>query len=312
MSPPCILHPQRRQSGAAILVAMLVVAMAAMAATGFVFRTSLEWRKYDNARAVAQARWVVRAAEHWAAALLRDDGRRSSADHRDELWAKELPPVDTEGYTVSGRVEDLDGRFNINNLINAGQVDEAQLTLFSRLLQLLEMPPELADAVADWLDADDERRLGQGSERESYLTRVPANVPGNRPVLVLAELAPVAGMTEDFLQRLEGHVTALPTRTRINVNTASAEVITALVSGLSLEEAYTLVALRDKSHFRNLTDFEQALAPGLSAMADMASVSSDYFLVRARARHERIQVGSRALLHREPERSPVIVWRTTL
>lgn len=300
------------QSGAAILVAMLVVALAAMAATGFVFRASLEWRKFENGTSAAQARWVVRAAEQWAAVLLRDDGRRSAVDHRGELWAKELPPVEAEGYTVSGRIEDLDGRFNVNNLVKEGVAVEDQLLLFRRLLRLLELPEGLADDVADWLDADDESRSGSGRESIPYLAQSPPVAPGNRPVIGLAELAAVRGMAPAILQRLEPHVAAMPESGPVNVNTASAEVMAALVSGLTLEEAYTLAARRDRTYFRNLTDFEQALPPGLSPMNDMAAVTSRYFMVRARARHERIHVGSRALLKREPDTRPVLIWRASL
>jgi general secretion pathway protein K len=119
---PCFPSPApaRRQRGAAVLVAMLVVAMAAVAASGFMFRSQVEWRRLDNLIRQNQARLVLRATGDWAASVLRDDAQNSSADYRGEAWATQLPPVEAEGFRVSGRIEDQDGRVDLNNLVADG------------------------------------------------------------------------------------------------------------------------------------------------------------------------------------------------
>lgn len=302
----------RRQRGMAILVAMLVVALATIAATGFIFQASLEWRKYENAASLTQARWVLRAAEHWAAAVLRDDARQGNVDHLGEIWARPLPPVDSEGYALTGQVEDQDGRFNLNNLVANGVVDTKQLAMLGRLLALLDLPEALAPDIADWLDADDKTLQGEGDERANYLTRQPPVTPANRPLVSLGELARVLGVDVRVMARLAPYVTVLPERNRINVNTASAEVLAALVPGMGLDQAYTLAARRDRSYFRDQADFNQALPAGLTAMDDMVATASRFFLVRARARHERVDVGGRALLRRDGGALPVFVWRASL
>jgi general secretion pathway protein K len=296
----------------AIIIAMLVLAIAAIVASGFMFRAAMEWRKFDNATSLIQARWVLRAAENWAGAVLRDDGRQSSVDHRGELWAKELPPVDSEGYALSGRVEDLDGRFNINNLVKNGVVEPTQLAVFQRLLRALDLPETIAAYTADWLDKDDETYGGDEPETAFYRTLDPPLAPADRPLVSVDELIRVRGMDATTLARLRPFVAALPERAGVNVNTAPAEVLAALVDGLTMEQAYTLAARRDRAYFRDLADFGQALPPGLAPVTDMARTDSRYFLVTARARHDRVNIGSRALLKRDANSNPVLIWRASL
>ena len=301
-----------RQGGAAVIVAMMVVALAAMAATGFMFREQLAWRKLENSADLDQARWILRAAEQWGATVLMDDARNSATDHLGEAWAQELPPVESEGYEISGRIEELDGRFNLNNLVTGGRADERQLAIFQRLLALLHLPAELSWNIADWLD-DDQEPLRQGSaESAYYLGLTPPREAADRPLASVDELIGVKGMNKDFLEQLRPYVAALPTGSRINVNTAPPEILAAVAEGMTLEEAHALAARRDRAWFRDLGEYQRALPRGISAATDLIAVSSEYFVVRARARHGRIAVGSRALLHRNGSQLPTIMWRASL
>jgi general secretion pathway protein K len=302
----------RRQRGAAVLVAMLVVALAAMAASSFMFRSHVEWRRLENFTHLDQAHWVLRATERWGAAVLLIDARQSSVDHLGEPWAMQLPPVESEGYRVSGRLEDQDGRFNLNNLVSQGKVDSRQLMIFVRLLRALRLPENLAMAVADWLDVDDTPLNEDGAESAYYAGLARPYRPANRPLVSLNELLRVKGFERKILDELRPFVTALPTYTRINVNTARPEVLAALVDGLVPAEAYALVAKRERIYYRNAQDFQQALPEGLTSPEDMVTVSSQYFLAQARIRRERLATGSQALFHRAGPGSPTLLWRAEL
>ncbi|MFA5081796.1 MAG: type II secretion system minor pseudopilin GspK [Hydrogenophilaceae bacterium] len=301
-----------RQRGAAVIVAMLVVALATIAAAGFMFRSQLEWRKFENAANLDQARWILRAAEQWAATVLMDDARNSRVDHRGEAWAQELPPVESEGYVISGRMEEQDGSFNLNNLVVDGQIDEQQLAVFQRLLKVLRLPAELAWHVADWLDSDQEPLQPGSAESAYYLGLTPPYTAADRPLVSVDELTRVKGVDRDILGQLRPFVAALPRGNRVNVNTAPAEVLAALVESLTLDEAQALTAQRDRIWFRDTAEFQRALPHGLSVNTGLATVSSEYFVVRASARHGRISVGSRALLHRMGTQLPTILWRASL
>ncbi len=300
-----------RQGGAAVLVAMLVVAMAAMAASSFMFRSQVEWRRLENLTRQDQARWVLRAADQWAASVLQDDARHSSVDHRGEAWATQLPPVEAEGFRVSGKIDDQDGRFNLNNLVANGKINPEQLAIFMRLLRALHLPENLAVLVADWLDADDIPLNDDSAESAYYAGLSPPYQAANRPLSRVNELLRVKGFDRNVFSVLLPFVTALPSKTPINVNTAPPEVLAALVDGLVLDDAYSLVAKRERTYYRNIQDFQQALPYGLSLPGGL-SVSSQYFLVRASIRHERLSLGSQALYRREGQASPTLVWRAAL
>lgn len=309
---PIASMPPSRQAGAAVLVAMLVVALATLAASSFMFRSHVEWRHLENMTRLDQAQWILRAAERWGAAVLMDDARQSSVDHLGEAWATQLPPVEAEGYQVSGRMEDQNGRFNLNNIVQAGKTDERQLLAFRRLLKALNLPDELATAAMDWMDDDDLPITQDSAENVYYSSLNPPYRAANRPLIRLNELLQVKGFNRDILVTLRPYVTALPTRTAVNLNTARPEVLVALVEGLTPTEAYAMVAKRERAYYRNVQDFQQALPAGLAFPHDMVSVSSHYFLAQARIRQGRMNLGSQALLQRTGSKLPQLVWRAEL
>lgn len=302
----------RRQRGAAVLVAMLVVAIAALAASSFMFRSQVEWRRFENLSRMDQAQWVLRAAQQWGATVLLDDARNSSVDHRGEAWATRLPPVEAENYRIWGLMEDQEGRFNLNNLVANGEIDKQQLAIFVRLLSALRLPESLAGAVADWIDADDLPFNSNSVDSPYYATLQTPYRATNQPLININELLRVKDMDRNTLAMLRPFVTVLPTRTPINVNTASPEVLVALVQGLSSEEAYSMVAKRERTYYRNITDFQQALPSGTTAPASGISVSSQYFLVQARASNERLSIGNQALYRRVGAALPNLIWRADL
>jgi general secretion pathway protein K len=302
----------QRQRGAAVLVAMLVVAIAALAASSFMFRSQVEWRRFENLSRMDQAQWVLRAAQQWGATVLLDDARNSSVDHRGEAWATRLPPVEAENYRISGLMEDQEGRFNLNNLVANGEIDKQQLAIFVRLLSALRLPDSLAGAVADWIDADDLPFNSNSVDSPYYVTLQTPYRATNQPLININELLRVKDMDRNTLAMLRPFVTVLPTRTPINVNTASPEILVALVPGLSSEEAYSMVAKRERTYYRNITDFQQALPSGTTAPASGISVSSQYFLVQARASNERLSIGNQALYRRVGADMPNLVWRADL
>ena len=112
----------KSQRGAALIVAMLIVALAVIATSNFVFQAHVHWRKLENATNTDQARWLLRAAEQWGATVLLDDALQNSVDHLGETWAREMPPVVAEGYHMSGRILEQNGLFNLNNLVLDGKV----------------------------------------------------------------------------------------------------------------------------------------------------------------------------------------------
>jgi len=127
----------------------------------------------------------------------------------------------------------------------------------------------------------------------------------------VAELALVRGFDHGVRARLRPFVTALPRFTPVNVNTASPEVLAAVVEGLGLDGARALVAQRERAYFRSFDEFHRQLPPGLIVSADSISVSSDYFMATLRVTIGGAQARGVALLAHGNARRPDIVWRKT-
>src|SRR5437773_365412 len=96
-----------------------------------------------------------------------------------------------------------------------------------RLLAVLGLDAALADALADWTDADDTPRP-LGAERAYYLGLTPPYAPRNAPLGSVGELALVRGFTRPVVERLRPYVT-VAREARVNPNTASREVLLAVV-----------------------------------------------------------------------------------
>ena len=147
-----------KQRGVAVLTAMLVVAIGTIIAVNLLWQGTLDLRRTESALAADQGLMFMQGAEAWAADILRQDMVDSPAsDNLGEQWATQLPPLPVDGGTIIGKLEDLQGRFNLNNLVKPDGTENPLVRhQFERLLSLLQIDPGLAGAVVDWLDADND------------------------------------------------------------------------------------------------------------------------------------------------------------
>ncbi len=291
------------------MLAMGVTALAAMAA-GTIMVTQSTWARQSELTAdYVQAQIEVQAGVDWARAVLSEDRRVSSVDHLGEPWALRLPPMPIENGTFESYIQDQQGAFNLNNLVKDGKVSLGQLARFRRLLSILGLPPELAAALADWIDTDSEPQPQDGAEDGYYLALQPPYLTANRPLTDVAELALVRGFDGNVRARLRPFVTALPRFTAVNVNTASPEVLAAVIEGLDLDGARALTAQRERAYFRSFYDFFSALPNGLTAATEDITVSSEYFMATLHVTTGGAEARGAALLAREDAGWPAIVWR---
>lgn len=297
-----------RQRGVAIVLAMGVVALAALAATAILVSQSTWARQLELSASHAQAQRIDQAGLDWARAVLGDDRRANQVDYLGEPWALQLPPMPVENGSLAGHIDDQQGRFNLNNLVRDGQADLPHIAQFHRLLATLSLSPSLADSLVDWIDADNEARP-QGAEDRYYLSQAAPHLSANRPLTDLAELALVRGFDADARERLRPFVSALPRATPVNVNTASAEVLSAVVEALSLDDARALVARRQQGYFREPAEFVSQLPRGSNAANEDIAVSSDYFIATMAVTIGEAQARGSALLARESAGWPTIIWR---
>jgi general secretion pathway protein K len=300
-----------RQRGVALITALLVVSLATMIAVAMATRQHIDVRLTGNLVHGEQAYDYALGAEAWARVILRRDSTQSDHDSLDEDWATALPPLPVVGGQVSGRIEDMQGRFNINNLaMKNGKDSEADVAYFRRLLELLKLDPALTDALLDWIDADIDVRFPDGAEDENYLLAPIPYRAANRPLVDPSELRLVKGFDANAVRLLEPYVTALPQRTSINVNTAPPVVLLALNKDLTQSDVDAMIAGRGEKGYPTVQAFMGQGALAGRKLDEQVDVKSNYFLV-----HTDVIVGQgeahlQSLLVRDKGKIPRVISRT--
>jgi len=304
---------KQRQNGMAVITAILVVALVASAASFMAWQQQLWVRQVENLNQQAQSRVVVLAAMQWARSILAQDARNNQVDYLEEGWAQALAPLPVEGGELAGGLTDQQGLFNLNSLVRRGRVSTTDLAVFRKLLELLQLPPELAATVLDWIDPDADVTYPGGAEDGDYLALDLPYRAGNRALTTVDGLARLKGFDAATLEHLRPFVTALPTPTQVNVNTAPAEVLAAAIADLTLDQAQALVTARKGKHFKDIADFRARLPSTVTQVNEtLLSVGSRYFLVSGHARFGRAKVGLQALLERESTAWPKLVWQKNI
>ncbi len=287
------------QRGAAIIMVLLIVALGTSVAAFMALQQDLWQRQVENQFNWIQARKIGIAGADWARAVLADDASNNNYDHPGEMWAQRIPSIPVENGELMGAIDDQQGLFNLNNLVRGGATSSADVAQFQRLLAMLNLPPELATALADWMDADSTPQYPGGAEDPYYLSLPRPDRAANRPLTELGELLRVKGYDLPTLERLRPYITVLPVPTSINVNFAPPEVLVAVLNNLSLQDARMLAQQRLSRPFKSVEEFNQQLPVGKGQAPDgSVTVSSQFFLVKGYANFERSQIRIETLVQR--------------
>lgn len=273
----------RRQRGVALIMAVLIVALATILAINVSFRGMVDQRRSFNLFALDQGYEVALGAEAWAADILKQDLQDSQTDHLAEQWARMPPalPIDEGIGTVQGRLEDLQGRFNLNNLVFAdGTPNEKAIKQLERILSMVEVEPTWATAMADWIDSDVNPGFPDGAEDSTYTGMDPPHLTANMPITRASELLSLPDFGADRYRRIAPYVTALPVGTRLNVCTAPGVVLDSLSEAqrqFSLN-AKDLESRRKQGCFPTLEDLRGTLGQTqYDQIKDTLAESSSYF-----------------------------------
>ena len=303
---------RRRERGAAIITAMLVVTLAAVVVSSLFWREHVAVLSIENRLALAQSRWIERAALDWAKVILRADQRSGTADHLGEPWA--VPVVDTQldetvtagaklgdrgrPAMLAGQIVDAQARFNVSSLASAeGTASAPHVQAFRRLLVLVGRPETLAEGALQRV-LESSPRMVDGQRRE----------PIRPPLARLADLAEVEGFDAATLAALEPFVVVLPRPTTVNVNTASPEVLAAMIADVELSSARRFVARRERTFFRSLAEAAEQFDERPVLVPVLMSVSTNFFIVTGVIRYDRVESQSETLLERLSDRVEVI-WQ---
>jgi general secretion pathway protein K len=212
-----------------LITAVLIVALATILAVNVGFRGMLDQRRSATLFSLDQGYEIALGAEAWAADFLLQDARESKTDHLGETWARPLPPLPIEGGAVEGRLDDQQGRFNLNNLVfQDGTTNPEAVKQLERVLAALQIETAWATTMADWIDLDAQPGFPDGAEDSVYTGLNPAHLAANMPITRTSELMVLPGFGAERYGKLKPYVSALPVGTKLNVCTAPGIVLDAL------------------------------------------------------------------------------------
>lgn len=298
-----------RNRGVALITAMLITALATLVAANLAWDNALDVRRTMVLLNSDQAVQVALGAESWVIGILHQDLQDSETDHLGEIWAMQLPGFPIDGGDVTGTIQDLQGRFNINNLIDQnGKIETQSLERFRRLLQALDIDPRFAGIAADWIDLDMEASFPDGAEDAIYTGVLPPYRSANQSLTSASELAALEGMDRQTFNILRPHITALPGRTNINVNTATGALLQSLDENMSVADVEGLIAERETAGFADIqTAFQSLVTPDvLNTLEEKTS----YFRLKVVVRIDTVRVTLYSVLQRGPQGSVTPILRS--
>ena len=301
-------RPPSAQRGAALLLAMTLLALVASLAAGMVWQ---QWRavQVESAeRSRGQSTWILAGALDWTRLILREDVRSGAVDHAGEPWATPLAEARLSSFLaadreasadseveafLSGSITDAQARYNLRNLFtDEGQAVALERDTLRRLCAAAGLTPgdteRIITGLAGAWRARSATPAGGGSSAPGTGAGAGASTQDEDarvlPVQRFEHLAWL-GLEPAVLQALRPLVDVLPTRTPVNLNTAGREVLAAVLA-VDAGTAERLVQARQQQAFERLEQVRALLPPGSPLESSRVSVGSQYFQVRGRLRLE--------------------------
>ena len=299
---PRLQHQHQR--GAALLIAMIILALIATMASAMVWQ---QWRAVQveaAERARVQAAWILSGALDWARLILREDARNGGADHLGEPWATPLAEARLSTFLaadksntddgpeafLSGSITDAQSRYNLRNLVDAGLVVPAEQAVLQRLFESITVPSEVAARIATGMNrALNESTTGTGTGADANPPLLPQSV---------SQLTWL-GVDEATIRLMAPYVVLLPVRTTVNINTAPPQVLAAVIDKLDLGGAERLVEARQRNPFDVLEKAQPLLGGSIVLDARRVSVGSSFFELRGRLRLVDRVLEERSLVERQ-------------
>lgn len=334
--PGSKLHQFKNQQGVAIITAVLLTALALTIVGNLFWQQNVQLRMVENQQLKQKTRWILIGALDFARLLLNEDLKRTQTDDLTEPWATPLAETRLDSYlernedatdagnaSFSGKISDATALFNLENLSTNRVINKYEVAVLKKLLINVRLNPSLADAVALAVASSQKPPVvvpnnpnnppppptpgqvtggvspgGSGTEGPP-LPETPGKEPS--PVSKLEDLLALSGFNPPMVETLKKYVTVLPRQngalTTVNINTTSAEVLSARIDTLSLSQAKSIILARERTPYRNIAFFwtNNSITADTKYLVD---IRSDFFIATSTAKVDHATLESTALIHR--------------
>jgi general secretion pathway protein K len=276
--------PPARQGGIALLVAILLVALGTIIAAAIAYENAMTARRGAATFALDQSVLVAQAAEALAAFGLREVWRSDKMHtYLGQGWDKPVGPIEVvPDVMLTASLEDMQGRFNLNWLVNSdGTYNKLAFDAFQQLLVLVGIEPKWAGYIVDWIDPDIVPMNPDGAEDSVYLGQAPPYRTPNMYITSASELLALPGFGKDRYKKLAPYVTALPIDAKLNICTAAGVVLDAFIPGRQEFGLDPEGLLKNRQAagacFPKLTDYQAAFGSAKQFPQGVFVENSSYF-----------------------------------
>ena len=297
------------ERGIALLLTLLVLTLLVALILEFDAEARREYRDAaafrDNFKATVLARASVQAARGVLQQdFLKDKQAGQLFDALTDLWAFPITNYAIGDGLLNAKIEDERGKLNLNDLAVSGDpiIKKAKVGRVKRLFELVQINPDLVDAIVDWVDDNDVPEPA-GAESIYYQTLRPSYRAANKPLQTLLELRLIKGMTPEIMAKLAKLVTVYPNegQSKVNLNTADPLVIQSLDSKITQSVAADIIQSRPYKTIQELdrvSSFED-IGKELRTQ-NLYDVQSNLFLARLTVTVNEVTRNAVVVLQRDP------------
>lgn len=266
----------RQRSGFVVVLVLCMVMLLSVLLLGFNYESRVNLLAVDGVRKSEQALNCARAGLNIAIAIIRDTNDIHTNKTLLDLISGEKSFAVGEGE-CSITITEENSRLNVNLLKNKdGKLDRTRTEQLLRLIDLLNREQTghshisygLVPSIIDWTDSDDEvthlpfiQRENMGAE-SSYYSKLQIPYRCKNALLdTTEELLLVKGITQEVFERIRDYVTVYGNG-RININSASRQVIECLSEKMDVVLAQMIIDRREFNPFDSITELRDV--PGMT------------------------------------------------
>jgi general secretion pathway protein K len=299
--------------GVALVITLLVLALLITVILEFNLGMRVEAKAAANFRDDTKAYYLARSGIIFAIELLEEDKKTSSQyDSLIELWAQKVPPIPVGDGFVQVEVNDEDRKINLNKLATGfGTVTGDRMRAYmTRFLEIFELKEEITDSITDWIDTDDIERIG-GAESSYYESLEESYEAKNNQLDSLQEIRMIKGIDDEVFKKIKDFL-AVHSDGKINVNTASKEVLMSLSEDLTGDIADEIIAFRLENPFQQVADVKNNISISdhvYNEISGFIDIKSNYFSISSTGEVNQSRKTINARIERSGTKSKIKYWR---
>lgn len=313
----CHRHPPNLKPEAGVVVVLALFIVALTAALSYMMMARLERDTHRSLLLLRniQASFYAEGSVSWARDVLKNNWEQKKPGKLIDVMPYQLAPMTVNGYTITSTLQDMQARFNLNNLSKRESMDD-----FKRLLMTVDKnlsetrARQISQALVSWIAKMPQDVPSEVGSDAYYLAQSPPYRAAHQMLFNMSELKLVKGMTPTLFERLKPFIIALPQETRINIQTASLPVLVSLSPLVSVSIANVILQLRAKAPFVTIEQFFYSeVIQGKNIPQEKVTVESNYFLLETQVNIEKQPMVFYTLLEREVKGQSAIVnkiWQT--